>query len=196
MPPPCLRDGGTLTQPCKCNYTGPMARGPTLKPPPWECDSGLVWQPPTAAESQSGHLRHLKVKCFHGKFEDPSSSLYCEHRSSLRQGDREDSFSFSKIAGLVTRCHQMSQHQSMLELPVWRIKARHRAHSGHGVQICSTSRSNSESEQLTFLTKLESAKNQIYTEIASGWLICSFCHVNPKSGLILDGNKNILTFDQ
>lgn len=56
-------------------YTGPMARGPTLKPPPWECDSVLVWQPLTAAESQSGHLRHLKVKCFHGKFEDPSSSL-------------------------------------------------------------------------------------------------------------------------
>lgn len=75
MPPKCLRDGGTLTQPCKCNYSGPMARGPTLKSPPWECDSVLVWQPPTAAESQSDHLRHLKVKCFHGKFEDPSSSL-------------------------------------------------------------------------------------------------------------------------
>lgn len=72
---PCLRYGDILTQPCKCNYTGPMARGPTLKPPPWERDSVLVWQPLTAAESQSGHLRHLKVKCFHGKFVDPSSSL-------------------------------------------------------------------------------------------------------------------------
>lgn len=145
MPPPCLRDGGTLTQPCKCNYTGPMARGPTLKPPPWECDSGLVWQPPTAAESQSGHLRHLKVKCFHGKFEDPSSSLHCEHRSSLRYCDRGDRFSLSKTHSLspnVTKCHNMKVCQSYLG---GELKSR----EGHGVQVCSISLSNLESEQLT-----------------------------------------------
>lgn len=53
-----------------------MARGPTLKAPPWECDSVLVWQPLTAAESQSGPPKAPEGQMFpwqtHGI---PSSSL-------------------------------------------------------------------------------------------------------------------------
>lgn len=150
-----------------------MARGPTLKPPPWEGDSVLVWQPLTAAESQSGHLRHLKVKCFHGKFEDPSSSLDLIYGRLLTQEQwqilkpRVQFFLF-KNTGLVLKCHQMSPQKSVLELtkhdlkklPGWRIKALHRADSGHGVQICSISIGNAKSGELTLLTRLESIKSK------------------------------------
>lgn len=54
----------------------------------------------------------------------------------------------------------MSPHESVLELPGWRIKARHKADSGHGVQICSVSIGNTESEKLKLLTKLESVKSK------------------------------------